>query len=334
MFSENHNLLNSLLIVVLWINGGIMYPYFYVENDPSSNIRFFQGISTLTICGFMPFIILIILLYQLFKLKKEPEIKKRRKTMIEIKVFKELAKNDNISKDAKLRINIYRKILHVIPVVIILFCWVFSIKIWQDVLNQNEAWGISGEMFGRFLILTIGYSALLLFAILDYIRLSFIFKPRGEISWLIPDPVLNFLDKSIKSNEKIEFLSPTALILSFIPIFFLPFEIFASTVLIATISDGLASLIGIKFEKNVMYQKKSKIGHVAGFSSAFVIALLMIKIFNPLIECINLFIVSLIGALIFLLIDIADMKIDDNILNPLFCGLFMWIAYIFIPLLF
>ncbi|MHA1689687.1 MAG: hypothetical protein ACTSUN_10195 [Promethearchaeota archaeon] len=331
MFLENYNLLNSLFIVVLWILGGLMYPYFYMENDNNASIQFFQEISTLIICGFMPLIIFIILLYQLLKIKKEPEIKKRRKMVIEMMVFKEPGNNVNISKDEKLRINIHRKILHLIPVAIILFCWIFSINIWQDLLNQNEIWGISGKMFGQFLILTIGYSAILLFAILDYIRLSFIFE-NHEITWLIPDNVLNFLNKSIKSNEKIEFLSPTSLILSFVPIFFLPFEIFASAVLVSTISDGLASIMGIKFEKNLLPQYKSKIGYGAGFFSAFIIMFLTIKLFNPLVEFILLFIVSLVGALTFLIIDLIDIKIDDNILNPLFCGFFTWISYISLPL--
>jgi dolichol kinase len=32
--------------------------------------------------------------------------------------------------------------------------------------------------------------------------------------------------------------------------------------------------------------------------------------------------------LMFFLIDIINLKIDDNILNPIFCGLTMWIVYI------
>ena len=104
-------------------------------------------------------------------------------------------------------------------------------------------------VFGRFLILTAGYSGILVFAALDYVRLSYIFENRN-LYHLLPDNVLNLLTKAMKRKELFEFLKPVSMVLALVPAFFLPFGIFCAIALIATIGDGAASLIGESFGKH------------------------------------------------------------------------------------
>ncbi len=324
-FPKNHNSLNSIIIVVLWIIAGMTYPFLYPDNTPQ--IKWFQGLSTTIICILTPGMILIILLYESFIVKKNPQIKKNRERIIDPDKFNQMKIDQRNSGQLSLKIDIHRKLLHLFPVLMILFLWIFATQIWEGMLHQDELWGISGIDYAKFLILTVGFSGIMVFAILDYLRLSFIFD-KGNLTYLVPDNVTNLLNKSMKANENFEFLRPASLVLSFEPIFFLPFEIFAATVLIATIGDGAASVFGLKFgnchvDKN---NNKTIIGHLAGFGVSFLISVLALIVFSPSLNLIKISFIALIGALTFLVIDILSLKIDDNILNPLACGILMWIS--------
>ena len=58
-YPENHNLLNSFLIVGLWFIAGIAFPLFFVRD--TSQCRWFQGLSFQIICIYAPLLILFIL---------------------------------------------------------------------------------------------------------------------------------------------------------------------------------------------------------------------------------------------------------------------------------
>ena len=324
-FPKAHNFLNSLSIVFLWILAAIAYPLFYTANDPY--IKWFQGLSSFLIAFVTPCLIFLILLYQYLQVNKNPEIKTRRKEIIDIKDSNESTISITNSRKKMLYIDINRKLLHLFPASLIISLWIYAVEIWEDVMFQNEIWGISGENFGRFLIITIGYSGILIFAAMDYIRLSYIFN-RRNLTYLIPDNVLNLLNKSMKSNEKIEFIRSASMVLSFVPIFFFPFEIFATTVLISTISDGAASISGLKWGKYHFPKNSTKTvtGHIAGFIVSYIICFITFIIFKPLVDMSGLSLVSLVGALTFVLIDILNLRIDDNILNPILCGLLIWFS--------
>jgi dolichol kinase len=180
--------------------------------------------------------------------------------------------------------------------------------------------------------LTVGYTGIIIFAALDYIRLSHIFE-KSNIYHLLPTCISNTLGKTLKKNETYEFTRPVALVLSLIPTLFLPFGLFTTIALIATLGDGAASIFGLRFGKIHIPKSSNKtlIGYLAGFIVSFGISILILWIFEQ--QSLNNFkiiITGLIGALTFLIIDILNLEIDDNIINPLFCALIMGLFFFFL----
>lgn len=325
-YPTEHNIHNSFLTCILWIVAGLLYPLFFRSE---SNIQLFQYISVFFICVLSPIIIFLILSYQYyFVVKKNPDIKGKRNIDSFLREFNNKNIEENKEQTYSLKTDIYRKTLHLFPAIIIIFLWIFSIYVWEGTWNADLIWNISGEQFGKFLIITSGYSGILIFAALDYVRLSYIFKKK-KIFHFLPDRILHLLQKSLKKNEIFEFTKPAVLILAFTPIFLLPFGIFAAGSLIGTMGDGAASIIGLKFGKYKFPRNSNKtiIGYIAGFIASFIISFLCLVIF---MNCNNLFKIILIaigGALTFFAIDLSNVIIDDNILNPLFCGLIMGLLY-------
>ncbi|TFG24823.1 MAG: hypothetical protein EU532_12210 [Promethearchaeota archaeon] len=326
-FPEEHNFNNSIIIFFLWILAGLLYPFFYSTNN--ANIIWFQYLSTLFICILTPFILFLILYYQYrYVIIKDPDIKRKRNIKVFLKDFDEFNAQIDDPRTHTLNTDVHRKILHLVPAGIIIFLWVFAIYIWDNTWNADRIWGISGQDFGRFLILTAGLSGILVFATLDYVRLSYIFESRN-IYHFLPDMVSKVLKKTIKRREIYEFTKPAAMVLAFVPIFFLPFGIFAASALIATIGDGAASIIGMRLGKRNFPKssKKTIIGYIAGFCASFGVSILALWIFETNLPILKIIIISLGGATMFLLVDLLSLKIDDNILNPIFCALLMTLLY-------
>ncbi len=327
-FPKEHNFKNFYFIFLLWITAALCYPFFYSTDNV--NIRWFQGLSNFFICIFTPSIIFLILLYQYVAVvKKNPNIKEKRNIKRFIEEFDKKIEDIDDLESYDLNTDLHRKALHLFPAGIIVLLWIFAIYIWEGIWHADQVWGISGGDFGVFLILTVGYSGILLFAGLDYVRLSFIFK-NSNIYHLLPNNVLNLLNKTMKRNELFEFIRPASLVLAFIPSFFLPFSVFISIALIATLADGAASIFGKRFGSRHFPKRSLKtiIGYISGFTVAFLIGIVCLLIFEENLNFSEIIIISLAGAIVFFLIDILNLDIDDNILNPLFCALVMGYLYL------
>ncbi|MBD3198361.1 MAG: hypothetical protein GF317_25145 [Candidatus Lokiarchaeota archaeon] len=329
-FPDEHNFYNSSITVFLWIVAGGLYPLYFVFFN--NNLIFFLTISQFFICIFTPFMIILVLVYQyLIVLRKRPEIKEKRKIDAFLEKFdKKFNDNSNMNSHT-LKIDIYRKALHLFPAGLIILLWIFSIYVWDGMWDADLIWGITGEQFGIFLIITAGYSGILVFAALDYVRLSYFFE-KSNLFHFLPDNVLDLLSKSMKRKEMFEFTKPVAMVLAFTPIFFLPFGIFTSAALISTLGDGAASLMGLKYGR-IHFPKKSYktiIGYISGFLVSFLISVLMLFLFETQKGVFEVIIISLVGALVFVIIDLLNLSIDDNILNPIFCGFSMGVIFLLI----
>ena len=136
----------------------------------------------------------------------------------------------------------------------------------------------------------------------------------------------------MKREEVFQFTKPTIITLSFAPIFFYPFGIFASAALIATIGDGAACIFGLKYGKKKFPKSSNKtiVGYAAGFLVSFLVSLVMLFLFEPHLSSFKLLFIGLSGAITFFLIDVLNLKIDDNILNPLISALIMGTLYSFL----
>ena len=103
------------------------------------------------------------------------------------------------------------------------------------------------------------------------------------------------------------------------------FGLFAAAMLIATIGDGFASLVGIKYGKHIFPKggHKTVEGYIAGFFGSFGIASVALFAFDFKLPFVKILLIALGGAGLFLVIDLLNLRVDDNILNPIFCGYFM-----------
>ncbi len=325
-FPNEHNIKNSFIAFFLWSFAGLLYPFFYSTDN--SNIRFFQAISTFFICIFTPILLFFILYYQYRLVKKNPSLKEKREIKAFLKEYDEKNRNLEVTKTYTLKTDLHRKFLHLFAAGIIIILWYFAVYIWDGLWRGSQVWGISGADFGRFLILTAGYSGILVFAALDYVRLSYIFENRN-LYHLLPDNVLNLLTKAMKRKELFEFLKPVSMVLALVPAFFLPFGIFCAIALIATVGDGAASLIGESIGRHRFPKKSGKTieGYIAGFLASFGIGFLSIFLFEIDLNFNKIIIIAFSGALTFFVIDFVNLDLDDNMLNPLFCVLIMSLLY-------
>ncbi|MFX1571672.1 MAG: hypothetical protein ACFFB0_02905 [Promethearchaeota archaeon] len=324
MFPQYHNFLNSFIIVILWIIAGVVFPLFFIRD--TTQTRWFHGLALQIICIYAPLLIVFILYYQYqVVLKKNPQLKDNRTINKFVEQFTLMDINNLNNRKIALKTDFHRKLFHLLPAVIIIFLWIFAVYIWDGLWNADNFWGISGKEYGIFLILTVGYTGVIIFAALDYIRLSYIFD-KGNIYHLLPNCISNTLGKTLKKNEIYEFSRPVALVLSLVPTLFLPFGIFTATALIATLGDGAASIFGLKFGRIHIPKSSNKtlIGYLSGFLVSLGISILVLWLFELKSFTISqIVIIGLGGALMFFIIDILNLKIDDNILNPIFCGYFM-----------
>jgi len=325
-YPEEHNIINSYISFVLWIIAGLLYPFIYLTDN--SRIRWFQALSTFFICIFTPGILFLILYYQYRVVKKNPEVKKRRSFSFFIKEFNQKRNEDQNIKISKFKKDLNRKALHLFPASVIIILWVFAVYIWEGMWNADQIWGISGVNFGKFLIITAGFSGILAFTALDYVRLSYIFE-NHNIFHLLPDNVSNLLGKSLNRNELYEFTRPAVFVLTLVPIFFFPFGIFAAAALIGTIGDGAASVFGIKFGKRNFPKGSDKtvVGYIAGFLASFGISVLSLWIFESDLVIKKIIIIALGAGIMFFIVDFLNIKIDDDILNPLCCAIVMILLY-------
>ena len=327
-FPKEHIFINSFIIFVLWIISGILYPFFFPSDTEA--INFHQSFSMSIICLFAPLLVFLVLLYQSkVVLKDKPELRENRTIEQFLKKYN-LVNGDQIhNKSYTLRTDFRRKIFHLLPGLVIIILWIFAIDVWDGLWNADEIYGLSGKEYGMFLILMIGYTGVIIFAALDFVRLSYIFE-NSNVYHLLPDCLSNMLIKALKRNENYEFTKNAVLILSLVPLLFLPFGIFTAVALITSIGDGVASIMGVSFGRYHFPKSSGKtiIGYISGFFASFGVSVFALWLFETDIVPCKMIVMSLSGAFVFLSIDLLSLKIDDNILNPIFCALIMTFFYI------
>ena len=123
------------------------------------------------------------------------------------------------------------------------------------------------------------------------------------------------------------------MVLSLVPTLFLPFGVFTAVALIATLGDGAASIFGLRFGRIHIPKSSNKtlVGYISGFIVSFGISFIVLWLFEQhTLNISKILIISLVGATVFLIVDFLNLKVDDNILNPLLCALLMGFLYYFL----
>ncbi|NMC05942.1 MAG: hypothetical protein GYA24_12060 [Candidatus Lokiarchaeota archaeon] len=315
--------INELINAGMWFLGAVVYPFAYSPSIDPAVKNYFNLFSDIAMLGIF-LVIIVILGREKILMSGDQDLKKR-------KDFEAFAEKFTSSYD--LRQDIDRKAFHVLIPVFVLVMYVLGLAM-VSLLSLEF---VSGHDLGIFFIINCGFGGLFLFAAADIVRLSYFFKDKGiSIFHLLPTTVLNILTKRMHKRELYTFI-PTVLILqSFIPFLPTPFSVFASVTLIASLSDAMASIFGkaanqrypgrfiFPTSRYKYYKSKTIPGYVAGFLATMIIAWLMLLAFPVTgASMIAIAAASILPAITFVILDILSLPVNDNILNPVLCGLAM-----------
>ncbi len=146
------------------------------------------------------------------------------------------------------------------------------------------------------------------FLTVDYLRL----KSSG-----IEKQFMRIFGSALRQHEKNKLTGATYVFTgSVVAIFLFPKEIAVSALLILSISDTLAALIGIPFGQH-KFLKKS----LEGSTTFFIATVLILSIFFPARLVINLIIAAIVT-----LAEAYPMSLDDNFLIPILSGALLSLA--------
>ncbi|MFX0002788.1 MAG: hypothetical protein ACFE9C_00440 [Candidatus Hodarchaeota archaeon] len=313
---NNHIFTNEILISLLFLIAGILFPFMYQRHSPSLSQ---DSLNLLWLSTSIIFLIEmsvwgLTLIYNAIISKKNPEIMAERDYSRFCEEF-----NKNWVDDLKSELG--RKFLHLFTCLIIFVFWTLG-TILED-LGILIQWGLDNYSFSYWLTITVGYGFVFMFQVADLTRLNkYYMLPNWARKW--------YLD--MKQSELHTFIASTPLVLSFSPFIFAPFPIFAAVALITTGSDGVACIIGKKFGKRHLKTntKKTVEGLIAGGFTTFIIVILISILYYRWMPVTieKIIIMSIVATLLFMLIDAYIQNISDNILNPLLTGFAMWIIFL------
>lgn len=314
---EKNLFINEILIALLFLNAGVLFPLMYQSHSPSlpiSSLQFMWFITS-TIFLIEMIIWLIMLIYNARVSKKNPSVMAER----DYNTFREQV-NKRWTGDLKSEFG--RKILHLFTCSIIFIFWSLG-----TILNESGIlllFNLDNYSFSYWLIITVGFGFVIMFQIADLARLNkFYSLPKWSKRWYL----------SMRPTELDTFVASTPLVLSFVPFIFAPFPILASVALIATGADAVACIIGKRFGKHSLRKKNNKTieGFIAGGLSTFFIVVLIMTVYNYWIgvSIVKIILMASVSAVLFLVIDIVSSPVSDNILNPIITGISMWLIFLF-----
>jgi len=313
---ENHLFINEILIAVLLLVSGILFPFIYQFHSPtlSQSSLNFLWFSSSTFFIIELGIWVIMLLYNGTVAKKNPVIMEERDHN---KYYEEF--NRNFVDDLKSEVT--RKFLHLFTCFVIFFFW--SLGLILDDIGVLHQWGLDNYSFSYWLIITIGFGFVIMFQIGDLTRLNkFYMLPKWAKKFYL----------GMRREEQYTFIASTPLVLSFTPFLFMPFPIFAAVILITAGADAIACVIGKKYGKHRLKTNPEKTveGFIAGGLATFWIVIIISIVFYQWmpISIVKIFIMASISTLLFLIVDAFAKNISDNILNPFLTGFGMWIIFL------
>jgi dolichol kinase len=310
---KNHLLLNELIIVILFLNAGILYPFIFQYNSPQ------LPLESLDLLWFLTSLIFIIemgiwittLLYNTLISKRSSSIMAERNYDGYCTKVKNRWVDDFKSEFG-------RKFLHLFTTFVILFFW--SLGTILEKLGILDQFQLDNYSFSNWLIVTIGLGFVLMFQVADLARLNkFYMLPNWARRWFL----------SMRPEELNTFVASTPMVLSLVPFIFAPFPILASVALITTGADAAACLIGKKYGTHKLKKDSNKTieGFITGGVSTFLIVLVVTTIYYVWmpISFVKIFLMAIISSILFLLVDYFAKHISDNILNPILTGFGMWL---------
>lgn len=298
-----HSFATSISTVILWFFAAFAYPFLLSKAEGALSDVSFNAFLWIVIIT--PLLIFAILFYQFIILRKKPELRLERQP----ENLKDRLKNKaDGGSEYDFGVDLKRKLFHLVPALLIIGLYHLGIII-KDVQMSYH------------LMITVGYSGIFVFAVLDLIRFSWLFGTTKYYE-LLPSKIFSILTQTMKPKELVEFIKACALILAMVPILFFDFGVFASTALIATVGDGCASIFGKLWGRKQWPKNSPKtvVGYIAGILASFGITLTCLLVYQPDYSLMKVFTLAISAGFFFFMVDLSNSKIDDNILNSIVVG--------------
>jgi len=304
---------NEVLVGILYILTAILYPFFYLDSGISP-----ETLDTMYLISFLLWTAEIALFVGMI-LKEKARCARNPQLLVDrdyerIKAAYRANYRYDVKKDFE------RKGLHLLTVFIIVIAWQLGL-----ILNSfsNLPLSMTAIAFYKWMVNTIGFAFLIMFATGDLVRLM---KNAYLPSWAV-----KCFTSALKEDELVTFSATAPLILGLVPFLFAPFQLFLSVALITSLADAAASLIGKQFGKHHLSttSKKTFEGLFAGAFAAFTIVALAMGTYSP-ITMTKVFSMATIAACLFVIVDIYTHKLSDNIVNSLACGTGIVLAFLLI----
>ena len=303
-------LINEILVAIGYYVLAIIYPFlfnFIIDDSISvQQMLYFHLWDSLTVHIFCWKIYLYFAKRNNKKYNREMNYEQWKEHFLE-----KHSETSEFKKDTK------RKLAHFYPALVIIGFYFLG-----DALESfTTIYGIDSLTFSKYWQLTIAIHFLWVMNIADLFRLNS-FKKLGKFA-------TRWFDDSLRPSELETFAQGSIMILSWIPFFLADIQILLAIVLISSISDGVTSIIGIKFGKiSIKGTKKKLEGTIAGIITTYLI-IILINFILPFqgLQSFEIHIIALFAAIGFGLVDIFGRKITDNFLNPIVTGSIIWILY-------
>ncbi|OLS15350.1 MAG: hypothetical protein RBG13Loki_1024 [Promethearchaeota archaeon CR_4] len=304
---------NEVLIGVLYILTAILYPFFYGGTGISPETETTMYWISLLVWSVEITIFIVNILVEKGKCKRNPQLLVDRDYECVKTAYRTNYRYD-VKKDFK------RKALHLLAVLVIVIAWEMS-----RILDSFGALplGMTDHPFAfyRWMVNTIGFAFIIMFAIGDLVRLMY--------NTCLPPWAATWFTSSIKEDELVTFSATAPLVLGLVPFLFAPYQLFLSVALITSLADAAASLVGKQFGKHHLSatSKKTFEGLFAGAVAAFTIVALAMGTLVSITIALSM---AAIATSLFVLVDIFTKKLSDNIVNSLACGTGLVIVFLLV----
>ena len=300
--------INEILVAIGYFVLAIIYPFLFSFVDISiQQMLYFHLWDSLTVHIFCWKIYLFFAKKNNKKYHRELNYEQWKEHFIEKR-----SEISEFKKDTK------RKLTHFYPALIIFGFYILGIILEPFTI----IYGIDSQIFSQYWQFAIAIHFLWMMNIADLFRLNN-FEKLGKFG-------TRWFEDSLRPSELETFAQGSIMILSWIPFFLINIQILLDIVLISSISDGITSIIGIKFGKIKIKGTKKKLeGTIAGIITTYII-ILIINLILPFqgLQAFEIHIIALFAAIGFGLVDIFGRKITDNFLNPVVTGLIIWIMLV------
>ena len=298
-------LINEILVAIGYFVLSVIYPFLFNFVDISiRQMLYFHLWDSLTVHIFCWKIYLFFAKRNNKKYNREMNYEQWKEQFLE-----KYSKTSEFKKDMK------RKLTHFYPALIIIGFYILG----NALESFTTIYGINSLTFSKYWQLAIAIHFLWMMNIADLFRLNS-FEKLGKFG-------TRWFEDSLRPSELETFAQGSIMILSWIPFFLADIQILLAIVLISSISDGVTSIIGIKFGKIKIKGTKKKLeGTIAGIITTYLIVII-INLILPFqgLQIFEIYLIALFAAIGFGLVDIFDRKITDNFLNPVVTGLIIWI---------